>query len=93
MDNQSTKTKTRPKVSQDVPWSVVVYDDPVNLMDYVALVFRKVFGYPSEKANELMLEVHTKGRSIVWTGQKEKAEFYVQQLQGWQLRTSMEKAQ
>ena len=27
-----------------------------------------------------MLEVHHKGRSIVWSGTREQAEFYVQQL-------------
>ena len=74
------------------PWNVVVYDDPVNLMSYVTRVFQKVFGYSEEKSHELMLQVHNHGRSIVWSGEREKAELYVQQLQSFLLKTRMEKA-
>ncbi|MBK1854819.1 ATP-dependent Clp protease adapter ClpS [Verrucomicrobiaceae bacterium 5K15] len=86
------KKKPKPKTQKDVPWNVVVLDDPVNLQAYVTMVFKKVFGYTQTKAETLMMEVHTVGRSIVWSGAKEKAEFYVQQLHGWQLQTTMEKS-
>ncbi len=88
-----TLTKTRETVSLDVPWNVVVHDDPVNLMGYVTWVFMKIFGYPENRASMLMMEVHTRGRSIVWTGAREKAEFYTQQLQAHQLKTTLEKAE
>ncbi|GAA5482112.1 ATP-dependent Clp protease adapter ClpS [Haloferula sargassicola] len=88
----ATETVTKPEVSLDLPWNVVVHDDPVNLMDYVTWVFMKVFSYPKARAEILMLEVHQSGRSIVWTGQRERAELYTHQLQGFQLRTTMEKA-
>jgi ATP-dependent Clp protease adaptor protein ClpS len=78
--------------SLDQPWHVVIYDDPVNLMGYVTMVIRRVFGYPENTAERMMLEVHTKGRSIVWTGDREKAELYVQQLQSYQLLAAMKKA-
>ena len=74
------------------PWCVVVYDDPVNLMSFVQLVFKRVFGYSADKANKLMLEVHQAGRSVVWTGEREQAELYVQQLQSYQLLAALEKA-
>ena len=45
----------------DLPWQVVVHNDPVNLMTYVTMVFQKVFGYPREKAERHMLEVHQQG--------------------------------
>lgn len=80
----STQNKTAP------PWTVIVYDDPVNLMQYVTMVFKKVFGYSEEKATILMKQVHEKGRSLVWSGEKEKAEFYVQQLHSFQLTASLE---
>ncbi len=86
------KPKLKPKTQTDVPWNVVVLDDPVNLQAYVTMVFKRVFGYPQQRAETLMMEVHTQGRSIVWTGGREKAEFYVQQLHGWQLQTKMEKS-
>lgn len=75
----------------DTPWQVVIYNDPVNLMNYVTVVIRKVFGYPEERARQLMLDVHHKGRAIVWAGEREKAELYVQQLQSYQLLAAMER--
>lgn len=86
-----TEALTRETTALDLPWNVVVHDDPVNLMDYVTWVFMKVFGYPETRAVKLMMEVHQLGRSVVWTGGRERAELYTQQLQGFQLKTSMEK--
>ncbi|MEQ1860926.1 MAG: ATP-dependent Clp protease adapter ClpS [Chthoniobacteraceae bacterium] len=83
--------KTESETSLDVPWNVVVHNDPVNLMSYVSRVFIKVFGFTKEKAQKHMLEVHQMGRSIVWTGQRERAEAYVQQLHGYLLLATLEK--
>ena len=63
--------------AEDRPWVVLVWNDPINLMSYVALVFRKVFGYSKEKAEALMLDVHLKGRAVVSNGSREKAELDV----------------
>ena len=82
---------TETDVALDVPWQVVVHNDPVNLMSYVSRVFRKVFGFSEEKAEKHMLEVHRLGRSIVWTGGRERAEGYVQQLHGYLLLATIEK--
>jgi ATP-dependent Clp protease adaptor protein ClpS len=73
------------------PWIVVVHNDPVNLMSYVCMVFRRVFGWSRERAQKHMMEVHTKGRSVVWSGGKEQAELFVQQLHGFLLLATMEK--
>lgn len=88
-----TDTAILERTELDVPWNVLVHDDPVNLMDYVTMVFMRVFGYPESRATTLMMEVHMQGRSVVWSGEREKAEFYAQQLQGYQLRTTMERAE
>jgi ATP-dependent Clp protease adaptor protein ClpS len=80
------------QLALDAPWNVVVHNDPVNLMSYVAMVFRRVFGFSKEKANHHMLEVHHKGRSIVWTGPREKAELHVQQLHAHLLLATLEPA-
>lgn len=58
----------------DLPWLVVVWNDPVNTMSYVVYVFRKLFGYDEEKATRLMLQVHHEGRAIVADGPRERAE-------------------
>ena len=64
-------------VDVDRPWIVLVWNDPINLMSYVTFVLQKVFGYSREKAEAMMLEVHTTGRSVVSSGNREKAEFDV----------------
>ncbi|MEI6107771.1 MAG: ATP-dependent Clp protease adaptor ClpS [Opitutae bacterium] len=92
----STKTRQDPRpatVTQLQPaelWHVVVLDDPVNLMSYVVMVFKKVLGFEETKARRHMLEVHEQGRSIVWSGVREKAEAYVFTLQQWHLTAVLE---
>ncbi len=61
----------------DIPWVVIVWNDPINLMSYVTFVFQKLFGYSKEKAHKLMLDVHHKGRAVVSSGSREKAELDV----------------
>lgn len=84
------ETKTTPAV--DTPWNVVVHNDPVNLTSYVTHVFQQVFGYTKARAQKHMLEVHQLGRSIVWTGARERAEAYVEQLHGYLLLSTLEKS-
>jgi ATP-dependent Clp protease adaptor protein ClpS len=83
--------ESRSEEDLDVPWQVVVHNDPVNLMSYVTMVFQRVFGYPREKAEKHMLEVHHNGRSVLWSGMRERAELYVQQLHGYLLLATLEK--
>jgi ATP-dependent Clp protease adaptor protein ClpS len=87
------KTDTESETRIENPWNVIVHDDPITLMVYVTMVLRKLFGYPQEKAHALMMEVHTKGRAIVWTGAREKAEIYVHQLHACQLLATMERVE
>ena len=72
------------------PWNVVVHNDPVTLMTYVTMVFQRIFGYAYPHARALMLEVHHRGRSIVWTGAREQAEVYLQKLHAAQLLATIE---
>jgi ATP-dependent Clp protease adaptor protein ClpS len=58
----------------DVPWVTIVWNDPVNLMSYVSYVFQTYFGYPKQRAERLMLDVHEKGRAVVATGSREEME-------------------
>ena len=53
------------------PWVTIVWNDPVNLMSYVAFVFQKYFGYDKAKAEKLMLQVHREGKSAVSSGSRE----------------------
>jgi ATP-dependent Clp protease adaptor protein ClpS len=85
------RKETQSEEDLDLPWQIVVHNDPVNLMSYVTMVFQRVFGYPREKAERHMLEVHHKGRSTLWAGMREPAELYVQQLHGYLLLATLEK--
>ena len=87
----SIEQETRSQEAVDVPWQVVVHNDPVNLMSYVTMVFEKVFGFSREKAEKHMLEVHREGRSVVWSGLRERGELYVQQLHGYLLLATLER--
>jgi ATP-dependent Clp protease adaptor protein ClpS len=85
-----TEEKTKEEVAIDPPWRVVVLNDPVNLMNYVVMVFRKVFGFDEDRAIKHMREVHEIGRSVVWIGNRERAENFAYQLQHWRLQTLLE---
>jgi ATP-dependent Clp protease adaptor protein ClpS len=75
----------------DRPWVVIVWNDPVNLMSYVTLVFQKLFGYTRAHATRLMLQVHNDGKSVVSTGTREKAELDVARLHAYGLWATMQR--
>ncbi len=81
---------TEETTDADRPWIVLVWNDPINLMSYVAFVFRKVFGFSEEKANRLMLDVHEKGRAVVSNGTRFEAERDVNRLHSHGLWATME---
>ncbi len=73
------------------PWITIVWNDPVNLMSYVTYVFQTYFGYEKAKAEKLMMEVHTDGRSAVSSGSREEMERDVQAMHEYGLWATMEK--
>ena len=77
-------TFLREDTATDVPWVVLVWNDPVNLMSYVS--------YPESKANTLMLQVHQEGKSVVATGTREKAERDTQAMHSFGLWATFQKA-
>ena len=91
VENPALEQETRTAEELDLPWQVVVHNDPVNLMSYVTMVFQKVFGLTRERAERHMLEVHQQGRSVLWSGMRERAELYVQQLHGYLLLATLER--
>jgi ATP-dependent Clp protease adaptor protein ClpS len=84
-----------PRVDQDLsldrPWKVIVWNDPINLMSYVTFVLQKLFGYPKAKAEKLMLDVHYKGKAVVSSGPREKAELDVFRLHEHGLWATMQR--
>lgn len=92
MAQTTVEHESKTKDETGMPWNVVVHNDPVNLMSYVTRIFQLVFGFAKERAEKHMMEVHKLGRSIVWTGERERAEAYVQQLHGHLLLATIEKS-
>jgi ATP-dependent Clp protease adaptor protein ClpS len=96
MSSMSTTAPTRERAPEqedvaepDVPWIVIVWNDPINLMSYVTLVFQKLFGYDKAKATKLMLQVHKEGKAVVSSGTREKAEYDVARLHAHGLWATM----
>ncbi|MFV2011109.1 MULTISPECIES: ATP-dependent Clp protease adapter ClpS [unclassified Micromonospora] len=73
-------------------WVTIVWDDPVNLMTYVTWVFQKLFGYSQAKAEELMLDVHNKGRAVVSSGARERMELDASRLHAYGLWATVDRA-
>lgn len=86
--NVDTSTDTR----HDLPWDVIVWDDPVTLMSYVVWVFKKVLGVGEAVATKLMLEVHNAGRALVASQPREQAEFTLQRLHAHGLQATIQQA-
>jgi len=78
-------------VELEDPWVTIVWNDPVNLMSYVAYVFRNYFGYTDEKAHELMLQVHHDGKAVVSSGRREQMERHVQAMHEYGLWATLER--
>ena len=75
----------------ELPWVVIVWNDPINLMSYVTYVFQKLFGYSLQKATKLMLDVHQRGKAVVSSGPRERAEMDVYRLHAHGLWATMTK--
>jgi len=77
-------------VEPEVPWVVIVWNDPINLMSYVVFVFQKLFGYSRDKATKLMLYVHHKDKAALAPGSREMGEFDVSRLHALGLWATMQ---
>ena len=72
---EETRTRLLP------PYHVILENDDHHSMEFVVEVLCKVLGCPSERAVLLMMEAHTTGRAVVWTGAREVAELKAEQIQ------------
>jgi ATP-dependent Clp protease adaptor protein ClpS len=89
---EDVRTDLDESVSTDRPWLVIVWNDPINLMSFVTFVFQRLFGYSKEKATKLMMDVHVKGRAVVSSGTRERAELDVYRLHEHGLWATMEQS-
>ncbi len=74
-------------------WQTVVHNDPVNLMSYVQWVFESYFAMDKERAHDLMMTVHRKGRAVVSMGQREAMEADAQAMHTFGLCATIEESE
>ncbi|WP_059017597.1 ATP-dependent Clp protease adapter ClpS [Mycobacterium sp. M26] len=86
----SGQQHTDPVDVADRPWVTIVWDDPVNLMNYVTYIFQKLFGYSEPQATKLMLQVHNEGKAVVSSGTRESMEVDVTKLHAAGLWATMQ---
>ncbi|MDO4258365.1 MAG: ATP-dependent Clp protease adapter ClpS [Actinomycetaceae bacterium] len=72
-------------------WRTVVWNDAINLMDYVTEVLMRHFGYSRSKSEALMWQIHTQGRAIVATGMRERMEADVVAMHSYGLHATLER--
>ncbi len=85
-------TTTASRNASELPWQTIVWNDPVNLMNYVTHVFRSYFGYSTQEAERLMLQVHHDGKAIVATGPREKMERHAEAMHEYGLWATVDQA-
>ena len=62
-------------------WRVIVLNDDHNTFDHVAATLARVVpGISLDRGYKLADQIHNAGQAIVWTGPKEVAELYWDQL-------------
>jgi ATP-dependent Clp protease adaptor protein ClpS len=80
---EEVRTRTIP------PYHVILLNDDHHSMEFVMETLCKVLGVADERAYQFMIEAHTSGRAIIWTGSKEVAELKLEQIQSiHEVRTS-----
>ena len=68
------------------PWRVIVLNDDHNTFQGVAFALSSVLpGVSYDRGMQLANRIHSSGQAIVWSGEKEQAELYWSQLEGFGL--------
>lgn len=59
--------EARPRVKQPPLYKVVMHNDDYTPMDFVVEVLQQFFRMPRDKAVQIMLTVHTRGKAVAGT--------------------------
>ena len=66
--------ENEPQLKEPPLFQVVLLNDDFTPMEFVVYAIQKVFGYENERATQIMLSVHTKGKGVCGIFPKEIAE-------------------
>lgn len=101
MTEADSKTKTdtslKSKSNQPPMYKVLLHNDDYTTMEFVVEILLNVFGKSLEKATQIMLNVHNKGKDICGIYPRDIAETKVETVhhlassKGFPLKSTMEK--
>ena len=92
LDLPEVETLSDETTQPDLPWNVILYNDDFHSFDEVILQVQKATGVSLERATEVTLEAHLKGRAVCFTGPLERCEHVVAILQQIELTAEIERA-
>ena len=73
-DTSSVATLEKPKVKKPSLYRVILLNDDYTPMEFVVYVLQIFFGFDGDKAQQIMLAVHTHGKGVCGIFTKEVAE-------------------
>jgi ATP-dependent Clp protease adaptor protein ClpS len=77
------REKKKKQTRRVPPYNVILENDDHHSAEFVVEVLQKALGYAQERAYRLMIQAHTSGRAVVWTGPKEVAELKADQIRSF----------
>lgn len=77
-DHGLSVLEAKPKVKRPPLYKVVLHNDDYTPMEFVVLLLEQFFGMPREKATQVMLQVHTRGKGVCGVFTKDVAETKVE---------------
>lgn len=79
-DHGLSVLEARPKLKRPPMYQVVLLNDDYTPMEFVVILLEKFFSMNREKATQVMLHVHTKGKGVCGVYTREVAETKVTQV-------------
>ncbi len=73
-DHGLSVLEARPKLKRPPLYKVVLLNDDYTPMEFVVILLEKFFGMSREKATQVMLHVHTRGKGVCGVYTREVAE-------------------
>ena len=83
-------TELDEETQPDLPWNVILYNDDHHSFDAVIFQVQKATGVSLERAYEITMEAHHKGRAICYTGPLERCEHVADILRQIQLTVEID---
>ena len=70
-------------VKRQPPYHVILHNDDDHSFEYVILMLKELFAHPEQTGYKMAVEVHTKGKVIVCTTSRERAELKQEQIHAY----------